>query len=57
MAGPYKPGMAVVYRVLKMTETSTGTLAQAPQSRRWKLRDRAGERQRWHELPEETPHH
>ena len=33
------------------------TLDQAPKSRRWKLRDRIGERKRWYELPEETPHH
>jgi hypothetical protein len=33
------------------------TLEQAPKSRRWKLRDRIGERKRWYEIPEETPHH
>ena len=33
------------------------TLAAAPKSRRWKLRDRVGERKRWYDLPEETPHH
>ncbi len=33
-----------------------GTLDEAPKSRRWKLRDRIGERRRWYELPEETPH-
>ncbi len=32
-------------------------LEQAPKSRRWKLRDRVGERKRWYEVPEETPHH
>jgi hypothetical protein len=32
-------------------------LEEAPKSRRWKLRDRIGERKRWYELPEETPHH
>ncbi|HXD63144.1 MAG TPA: hypothetical protein VNV17_00930 [Solirubrobacteraceae bacterium] len=32
-------------------------LEQAPKSRRWKLRDRVGERKRWYEIPEETPHH
>jgi hypothetical protein len=35
-------------------------LAQAadevPKSRRWKLRSRIGERKRWYEQPEETPH-
>jgi hypothetical protein len=29
---------------------------EAPKSRRWKLRARVGERVRWYELPEETPH-
>jgi hypothetical protein len=29
----------------------------APKTRRWKLRSRIGERKRWYELPEETPHH
>ena len=28
----------------------------APKSRRWKLRARIGERKRWYDLPEETPH-
>ncbi|MGZ4178353.1 MAG: hypothetical protein ACXVUX_19245 [Solirubrobacteraceae bacterium] len=38
-------------------QTLAETLQQAPKSRRWKLRDRVGERKRWYELPEETPHH
>jgi hypothetical protein len=29
---------------------------EAPKSRRWKLRARVGERKRWYENPEETPH-
>jgi hypothetical protein len=29
----------------------------APKSRGWKLRAKIGERKRWYELPEETPHH
>jgi hypothetical protein len=29
---------------------------ETPKSRRWKLRARIGERKRWYELPEETPH-
>jgi hypothetical protein len=37
--------------------TLSATLEQAPKSRRWKLRDRVGERKRWYEIPEETPHH
>jgi hypothetical protein len=38
-----------------------GALSQAiestPKSLRWKARARVGERVRWYELPEETPHH
>jgi hypothetical protein len=37
--------------------TLSEALEQAPKSRRWKLRDRVGERKRWYETPEETPHH
>jgi hypothetical protein len=29
----------------------------APKSLRWKARARVGERMRWYEIPEETPHH
>lgn len=29
----------------------------APKSRRWRMRSRIGERKRWCETPEETPHH
>jgi hypothetical protein len=32
-------------------------VADEPRTRRWKLRDKVGERKRWYELPEETPHH
>jgi hypothetical protein len=28
----------------------------APKSRRWRMRSRVGERKRWYEIPEETPH-
>jgi hypothetical protein len=38
-------------------QTLAVALEEAPKSRRWKLRDRIGERKRWYELPEETPHH
>jgi hypothetical protein len=38
-------------------QTLSETLERAPKSRRWKLRDRIGERKRWYEIPEETPHH
>jgi hypothetical protein len=38
-------------------QTLSETIEQAPKSRRWKLRDRVGERKRWYEIPEETPHH
>jgi hypothetical protein len=30
---------------------------EAPKSRRWRMRARIGERKRWYEQPEETPHH
>jgi hypothetical protein len=33
-----------------------GAADDAPKTRRWKLRSRIGERKRWYELPEETPH-
>jgi len=37
-----------------------GTLSEvaesAPKSRRWKMRARIGERKRWYDVPEETPH-
>jgi hypothetical protein len=38
-------------------QTLSQTLAETPKSRRWKLRDRIGERKRWYDVPEETPHH
>jgi hypothetical protein len=38
-------------------QTLSAALEQAPKSRRWKLRDRVGERKRWYEIPEEAPHH
>ncbi len=37
--------------------TLARTLEEAPKSRRWRLRDRIGERKRWYEVPEETAHH
>ena len=47
--GPMDPAAAV--------QRLAATLEEAPKSRRWKLRDRIGERKRWYERPEETPHH
>jgi hypothetical protein len=38
-------------------ETLRSTLENAPKSRRWRLRDKVGERKRWYDLPEETEHH
>jgi hypothetical protein len=38
-------------------QTLRVTLSDAPKSRRWRLRDKVGERKRWYDLPEETPHH
>jgi hypothetical protein len=32
-------------------------IERAPKSLRWKARARVGERVRWYEVPEETPHH
>ncbi|HWE09505.1 MAG TPA: hypothetical protein VG325_09120 [Solirubrobacteraceae bacterium] len=37
--------------------TLSRTLTDTTKSRRWKMRDRIGERKRWYEVPEETPHH
>jgi hypothetical protein len=37
-------------------QTLRATLAGAPKSRRWRLRDKVGERKRWYDLPEETEH-
>ena len=47
--GAHDPAAAV--------QTLRSTLADAPKSRRWKLRDKVGERKRWYDLPEETAHH
>jgi hypothetical protein len=30
---------------------------EAPKSRRWKMRARLGDRKRWYQIAEETPHH
>jgi hypothetical protein len=38
-------------------QTLRSTLTDAPKSRRWRLRDKVGERKRWYDLPEETEHH
>lgn len=38
-------------------QTLTEAAESAPKSRRWKMRARIGERKRWYEVPEETPHH
>jgi hypothetical protein len=34
----------------------TDAAESAPKSRRWKMRARIGERKRWYDVPEETPH-
>jgi hypothetical protein len=47
--GAHDPAAAVA--------TLRSTLADAPKSRRWRLRDRVGERKRWYDLPEESEHH
>ena len=38
-------------------ETLERIAEDTPKSGRWKRRARIGERKRWYELPEETPHH
>jgi hypothetical protein len=38
-------------------ETLEQMAEETPKSGRWKRRARIGERKRWYELPEETPHH
>ena len=38
-------------------QTLSEAAESAPKSRRWKMRARIGERKRWYEVPEETPHH
>jgi hypothetical protein len=38
-------------------ETLERIAEETPKSGRWKRRARIGERKRWYELPEETPHH
>lgn len=37
-------------------ETLRAAAESAPKSRRWKMRARVGERKRWYDVPEETPH-
>jgi hypothetical protein len=37
-------------------QTLSDAAESAPKSRRWKMRSRIGERKRWYEVPEETPH-
>ena len=43
---------AVVQRATALRER----IDAAPKSRRWRMRAKIGERKRWYELPEETPH-
>ncbi|MGN6867765.1 MAG: hypothetical protein ACTHMY_05100 [Solirubrobacteraceae bacterium] len=37
-------------------DTLSEAAESAPKSRRWKMRARVGERKRWYDVPEETPH-
>jgi hypothetical protein len=37
-------------------QTLSEAAESAPKSRGWKLRARIGERKRWYDVPEETPH-
>ena len=56
-APPSAPARRVASTPSAAVQTLSETLERAPKSRRWKLRDRIGERKRWYEVPEETPHH
>jgi hypothetical protein len=37
-------------------QTLSEVAESAPKSRRWKMRAKIGERKRWYDVPEETPH-
>lgn len=45
------------YNAADELRTLSKAIEAAPKSLRWKARARVGERVRWYELPEETPHH
>jgi hypothetical protein len=45
------------HRAVDQLGVLSQAIASAPKSLRWKARARVGERVRWYEVPEETPHH
>ncbi len=55
--GPRAAFVGGAHDPIAAVQTLRTTLADAPKSRRWRLRDRVGERKRWYDVPEETPHH
>jgi hypothetical protein len=47
----------VKYNAVEQLGSLSKAIEAAPKSLRWKARARVGERVRWYETPEETPHH
>jgi hypothetical protein len=45
------------HRAVEQLGVLSHAVERAPKSLRWKARARVGERVRWYEVPEETPHH
>jgi hypothetical protein len=45
------------HRAVEQLGVLSQAVERAPKSLRWKARARVGERVRWYEVPEETPHH
>jgi hypothetical protein len=45
------------HSAVQQLDALSQAIESAPKSLRWKARARVGERVRWYELPEETPHH
>lgn len=45
------------YRPAEQLDVLSQAIERTPKSLRWKARARVGERVRWYEVPEETPHH
>ena len=45
------------YQAVEQLSLLTKAIEAAPKSLRWKARAKVGERVRWYEMPEETPHH
>jgi hypothetical protein len=48
------PGFAAAELVTERLQALRSALANAPKTRRWKLRARVGEKKRWYEIPEEV---